>query len=245
MSCEQSRHYLDPLIDNELSIDLTSEIMRHLDTCLQCQIEWTATTKLQASVTEAIEKIEIPPRLVARIKERVEQSRGNQGKLAFLRHKFALTAIAATLILAVIAAYTLTNDSNRKPNIVAGDVVSAYRSIAMDSASGKPIELPVPPEDAARLPGWKLVKVESCQLDKVPARHYCYVNSKMQTLSLYQLQHGFFDTSGLKPHSMNGRSFCCGQLKDVSIVYFPSQKNDRILVSAMPEMELMSIAMKT
>jgi hypothetical protein len=44
---------------------------------------------------------------------------------------------------------------------------------------------------------------------------------------------------------MNGRSFCCGQLKDVSIVYFPSQKNDRILVSAMPEMELMSIAMKT
>ncbi len=245
MSCEQSRHYIDPLIDNELSVDLTSEVMRHLDSCLQCQVDWLATAKLQVSVTEAIEKIAIPPRLVERIRERVELSRGNRGRMPAFRHRFVITAIAATLIVAVIVAFIFANDLNKKASLVAGDLVASYRSIAMDSTPGMQFVVPSQSEKSVNLPGWKLVKVEACQFDKVPARHFCYVNSQKQTLSLYELQHGFFDAKGLKTHSMNGRTFCCGQLKDVSIVYCPSEKNDHVLVSAMSEKELMSIAMKT
>ncbi len=251
MNCDQSRHYLDPLIDNELSIDLTAEMMQHLDSCLQCQDQWTGLTRLRATVLGAIERIEIPPGLVGRIKSRVDKSEGRRSRLSFRWLNPGSVAAAAAIVIVALVAFILLTTPKAKDSLVPNDLVADHRNAAaMGSMSVNPQrELRQLQQTLAlepvNLPGWKLVKVEQCQIDKLPAIHLCYANSKKQMLSCYQLKHGLFDAAGLKKHSMNGRIYCCGQLKDVSIVYRPSEKLDRILISAMPERELMSIAVKS
>lgn len=249
MNCEQSLHYLDPLVDNELSIDLTSEVMRHLDSCLQCQNQWTEITRLRTTISGALNRIEIPGGLVQRIQERVSKSHGNR-RFIFEWRKLRIVSAVAAVVLVAIVAFILVSVPKPRDSLIPNDLVADHRT----STAAAPV---ITPQDELKrlqktlalrpvnLPGWKLVKVEACKIDKLPAIHLCYVNSKKKMLSCYQLKHGLFDATGLKKHSMNGRIYCCGQLKDVSIVYCPSDKHDKILVSAMPERELMSIAVKS
>lgn len=251
MNCEQSRNYLDPLIDNELSIDLTSEVMRHLESCIHCQNLWTDMSRLHDTISGAISRIEIPAGLVQRIRGRVEKTIDRRSSGPTISRKIGLLSVAAAIILIVIAAFVLFVNPKEKVALVPNDLVADHRTAAAGS-----MPPPTPETELHRLqrslslepvnvPGWKLIKVEACKIDKLPAIHLCYVNGKKEMLSCYQLKHGLFDASGLKKHSMNGKIYCCGQLDDVSIVYCPRDNSDRILVGAMSERELMMIAVKS
>lgn len=275
MNCEQARHYLDPLVDNALSIDLTAEVMRHLDACLECQDQWTKFVRLQDTVSGVIERIDVPAGLTDRIKAHVDKNMriGNSFSLAGFSPRL-LSAAAAIILIAIVAVILVTNMSSKsgllatklgskdalvatgvgsKNTVVAHDLVADHKVTAaavmtMKSSSPQHELLRLQKQLAlgpVNLPEWKLIKVEACQIDTLPAIHLCYVNDRKQMLSCYQLKHGLFDTGALKRHSINGRIFCCGQLKDVSIVYCPSDTHDKVLVSAMPERELMSIAKKS
>lgn len=247
MNCEQSRQYLNPLIDNELPIETIAKLMRHFESCLDCQSDWTSLLRVNDGVKEIICRIEVPDGLTDRIRSRVSSSKLRNSQAKPARRVYKVAGIVATAALVVLAIQGVLNNAGRKENLVASDFVQAYQaSTDVDSTGpGTDSEVQQYTSKQARLPGWTLVKREQCRLENVPALRLCYTNERKQLLSCYLLKHGLFDATGLKKHSKNGRIFCCGRLGRVSIVYCPNGKGDSILVSSLSERELMFLAMRS
>lgn len=254
MNCQEVQHHLSPLLDNELSIDVTASVMHHLDSCVSCQTDWTAENQLRATLLQSISSIAAPSNLVERIQRAVEDDRKFSNRL---RSRFnPRLAMVAASIAALGVGYSVLSGNFKQGTTQAelsgnpGALVADYSGKALTTEQHKSLvamrELqqnlgfaPVNP------PGWTFVRAEMCSIDKTPALHLSYVNEKRQTMSCYQVKHGLFDAKGLAKHDMKGRVFCCGKVNNVSVVYCPSEKGDNILVSALPEPMLMAIAMKT
>ncbi len=256
MNCQEVQHHLSPLLDNELSVDVTASVMHHLDHCISCQADWTAENQLRAALLQSIASIKAPSNLVDRLQRAVEEDRRFSKRLRTRFTPRALVLVAASLAALGILGYAVIT-ANLKQSIsqvelsgTPSALVADYSGKALSTEQHKSLVAmrklqqnlgfqPVTP------PGWTFVKAEICSIDKTPALHLSYVNEKKQKMSCYQVKHGLFDAKSLAKHNMKGRIFCCGKVNNVSVVYCPSENGDNILVSSLPEPMLMAIAMKS
>jgi anti-sigma factor (TIGR02949 family) len=99
--CEQIRNQLDAYLSNELLVETTGEVARHLEICAACSRELESRTVVRDALRKAVQK-ELPPaHLSAAIRARVRKTQPHP----FLFGRFfSMRALAlASLALAVLA----------------------------------------------------------------------------------------------------------------------------------------------
>jgi anti-sigma factor (TIGR02949 family) len=74
-ACEKTRKYLDAYISNELLVETTHEVLRHIENCPDCAAEVDARTRLRTRLKSAVNAQSVPPELQVRIREQVHSRR--------------------------------------------------------------------------------------------------------------------------------------------------------------------------
>lgn len=65
--CGKYRPLLDSYVSNELLIETTHEIVRHLESCQSCRFELDERVRVRGKLRQAVKSIETPPALRSRI----------------------------------------------------------------------------------------------------------------------------------------------------------------------------------
>ena len=68
-ACDKTRRYLDAYLSNELLVETSQEVQRHLETCPQCSAELAARARLRGDVRAAVRRSPVPAGLEARIRQ--------------------------------------------------------------------------------------------------------------------------------------------------------------------------------
>ncbi len=238
MNCEEIRHYLDPLLDNELSVDESARILHHMEECLSCQSKWNSLSKLRTDVHQSISSIEIPHHLENNLRRAVDQDKKKEQKI---EPKTIVTASVLALAAAMTGFIFITS-TQIEGALVAQDIVkeeSKYVQKAQPS-------ILTAQENALTLKGWTLLAQQDCTLGKAAAIRFNFANENNPsvTLSVYQLKSGQFKPSGMTEHQIEGRKLCCGELGKTALIFCPGKIHDSVLVSSMPLTELMNLAIK-
>jgi predicted anti-sigma-YlaC factor YlaD len=103
-ACERTRKVLDSYISNELLVETTHEVVRHLEGCPECSAEAEARSMLRGRLRNAARRESMPVELPAKIREaiRTEESRQHSPWFAW-RWPAAATASLAFAAVAWFA----------------------------------------------------------------------------------------------------------------------------------------------
>jgi len=72
--CERIRRHLDAYLSNELLVETTSEVLRHLETCEGCRLELEARTRVRDLVRRAATSLTPPEELRFSIQRRLRET---------------------------------------------------------------------------------------------------------------------------------------------------------------------------
>lgn len=254
MKCEEFKPFLDPLLDNELPTQPVAMLMEHIRNCCDCQQAWDARVALRERVRVFASRISLPEGGLRRVDEALQKDmslKRNSRRFAGL----ILSSVAAALVIIPSTFFILKNSysvsqkpasvqeivqSFRKENSTTSLPAPAANLGAISQSAGFPIT-------ELKMAKWHL---SSAEMIKLPQHSQCLVkltyisetNGKRKKVVCYQACHGQITADGLKEHQMNGRYFCCGKISDLSVVYWPNQGKDHLLVSTLPERDLVRLA---
>ncbi len=101
-ACEKARRYLDAYVDNELLVETSAEVLRHLESCAACAAEVEARGALKSKVRGAVRAHEAPPELTVKVRERLRARppRPWWSPAALTMRQWAVSAAAAAVICA-------------------------------------------------------------------------------------------------------------------------------------------------
>ena len=121
-ACEQTRKYLDSYISNELLVETTHDLLRHLESCPACTAEADARSQLRSRIRAAVQSQSVPPELQARVRERIreDESRGRFGA------RWSRWAMAAAASLTVATGVWMAYPGDRMPALADRPAQSAY-----------------------------------------------------------------------------------------------------------------------
>jgi len=72
-TCEEAFRRLDDYLDRELSPREMAMVREHLDTCAICAREFVFEARLLHDVRQKLQRVDIPPTLLSRILQQLEQ----------------------------------------------------------------------------------------------------------------------------------------------------------------------------
>lgn len=252
MMCEKVHSLLDPVLDNELPTKTVASIMEHLNACPECQDDWDCLMALREHFQEFAKNIPIPTNGVARLDRRIRQEDGiNRTRL--LSPARIAAALAVLVGTGLIIAQLKPSEKVHLPTTVS-ILASNYRASDLQATPAQPdaqlkemskyLEFQV---NVLQIRGWRLVSADVLHLPKTACiaqlTYVGTVDGKEQKLVCYQSCNGMMRPDGLHAHRLDGRLVCCGQIDGMSLVYWPGDSNDHLLVSTIPEKELMALAL--
>lgn len=100
--CLRIRRHLDAYLSNELLVETTAEVLRHLETCPDCARDLESRSKVRDALRRAVERQEIPQNLRQSIQEKLEKRQPANG-WDFRRVGWA-TALALLLVVGAVGA---------------------------------------------------------------------------------------------------------------------------------------------
>lgn len=92
--CEQARKFLDSYVSNELLVETSHDVLRHLERCPACAAEAEARAQLRSRLKSSVRAQEVPPELRVRVRERLRREE-SRGWFAQARWPIAIAATAA------------------------------------------------------------------------------------------------------------------------------------------------------
>jgi predicted anti-sigma-YlaC factor YlaD len=98
-NCTRIRAFLDSYLNNELLVETTHEVLRHLETCSDCGDELKRRQHLKSLLKKAVMQVAIPASLETRIKKGIRRKTHDSWA------RWAL-AIAATLAVVLLTSVT-------------------------------------------------------------------------------------------------------------------------------------------
>ena len=96
--CERIRRQLDAYISNELLVETTSEVLRHLENCEECPRELEARMRIREALRRAVSGRPVPEPLRAEVQRRLHGSRSG----LFLRGGAARLALAVAAFILIV-----------------------------------------------------------------------------------------------------------------------------------------------
>jgi hypothetical protein len=112
--CKRIKVYLDSYLNNELMVETTHEVLRHLDTCKECAAELEAKTRMKNLLQKAVLRDGAPAALRDRIQRNIRRDAEAWWSPRNHVMQWALAA-AAALVLFVAGWSVLHPSSSRRP----------------------------------------------------------------------------------------------------------------------------------
>ncbi|MBI3308057.1 MAG: zf-HC2 domain-containing protein, partial [Candidatus Melainabacteria bacterium] len=67
MNCKNIEIYMDALIDNELSVEKSLEVIDHIDSCKDCKAKWELSEGIKSKLVHYTNSLKVPSNLKATI----------------------------------------------------------------------------------------------------------------------------------------------------------------------------------
>lgn len=216
MTCEEARFALFALLDDELDVAKSLEVLAHLEGCLGCQAEAEQDDRLTALLREHLSPWPAAPvglweRVSARL-DAQEDRRERGGRLAWTGRVLAgigagrrpwRIAQAAAMVLLVVVAFVMVVPSRPAHSFLAEEILADH--LGSLRRAGGPADLPTPdpaavierlrpsvhvPDD---IPGPRdaditLVGGSYCQLMSTKGIRFTYAVGRDRTVSVYYLE---------------------------------------------------------
>ena len=99
--CERVRRQLDAYLSNELLVETTGEVLRHLETCADCSRELEDRMRVRNALRKAVEKKLPPEDLNARVRARLRKTQSIHFPLLQATPAWAVAVASLFLIAAV------------------------------------------------------------------------------------------------------------------------------------------------
>ncbi len=209
MECEEARFGVYALLDNELDIAKSLEVLGHLEGCPACQRELELDMRLKAVVREHLSVHAPPPGLWSTIVQRIEREAESPTHpwpmfSRVWRKARLLPALVAFLAVAVMFGLSLVFIHPREAPSLLADALVRDHLHAITKASG-PVEVRATDPAAiiehfrTKLPsstpvpflvheGARLVGGSFCQLGQAKGVRFTYEVGIGRTVSLYQME---------------------------------------------------------
>lgn len=251
MSCDAVRGVMELLLDDELSMDLVQPAVSHIDQCLECQGEWQDMLFLREVFRDLSRGILVDSKAdLALISERLESVAPRRCSKKVL--VFPAAACAAIIALGVPLLLGPGNNAKVPWRL---EVISSNFETSAGYGHGLDLKEVQKHVDfdirALAIPGYRLTAAEVLH---VPDRKSACL-AKLTYRSIDALEHsdivcyqackGQIDTSMLdQAPSLSGTLISCGQVRGVSMIYWPDGVRDNLLVSSISERALKDLAMR-
>ena len=257
MKCDEVLPLIDPLLDNELPTQPIALIMEHIRNCPSCQDAWDGRLALRERFQKLAVAIPVPADALKHVDQSLNAHIQQRQHFALVKRLTAWAAAAAIVIIpaTVFTVQKLTHHSY--PPATVEEIVNVFRQEAnTQTPSREKLDLDRLSHQAGfsiaklNLPDWRLA---SADMVKIPSHSQCLVrlvyistaSGKTRTITCYQACHGQIKVAGLNEHKIGGRYICCGRVHNFSVVYWPKQGLDHLLVSSLTEPDLMDLALHT
>jgi anti-sigma factor (TIGR02949 family) len=111
--CARVRRHLDAYLNNELLVETTSEVLRHLESCEACSRELEARTRLRDALRRAASNQLVPEELSQSIQNKIRARQpGLMGGLP--RLSWALASVVVLVVAGIVAQQWLSIERGRR-----------------------------------------------------------------------------------------------------------------------------------
>lgn len=262
MKCERVISLLDPLLDSELATEAAASVMEHLNQCPNCQDSWNQQMLLRRQFQEFANDLQVPADAIKRLDRRL-RSEEKQGSILRFFSSGRIAIAAAFFVIAGLLVYQLRSpdqvkqiQSHHKEHVPAlvGELATNYTEVVQRDTTGDvdaefkevvdQVEFNV---SKLSFHGWELTSAKVLHLPRsaciVRLTYEAKVNGKKEKLICYQSCQGNIKPEGLSAHSIDDLQVCCGRIDGLSLVFWPSDGRDHVLIGTLPEKELMLLAL--
>ncbi len=188
--CERVRRQLDAYLSNELSVETSGEVARHLEGCPACSAELESRMKVRRALRNAVEKQSVPERLGAEVSARLRKTQPGFSWPVPATWGLALASVALIVIVGATARQVRRLRSGRE---MVARVLSlgvsdhdhcAIRGHNYPDVAHTPDELreKLGPQNAglvpvveAKLPGFQLLEAHICSVPGSPRKYVHFI----------------------------------------------------------------------
>lgn len=273
MKCDEVMPLIDPLLDNELPTQPIALIMEHIRNCPSCQDAWDSRLALRERFRKLAVSIPVPTSALQHVDKALNVHLQQRQRFALFKRLTAWTAAAAIIVVpaTVFTVQKLSHHSypptavlpvqkttlHSYPPATVEEIVNVFRQ---ESKAARPSQEKVDLHRLSHQAGFGIAKLNlrdwrlaSADMVKIPSHSQCIVrlvyvstaSGKTKTITCYQACQGQIKVAGLNEHNIGGRYICCGKVHNFSVVYWPMQGRDHLLVSSLSEPDLMALALHT
>jgi hypothetical protein len=105
-ACERTRKYLDSYISNELLVETTHEVLRHLESCAACAADADSRARLRTRLRSAVRSEAVPPELQVHIRQSLRERESRRAFGIGWNRWFAMAAASVVLCAGVWLNYS-------------------------------------------------------------------------------------------------------------------------------------------
>ena len=258
--CEKLHGYIDAYLSNELLVETTHEVLKHLEHCPNCKEALDSRQRVKDSLRHAVKLQQAPPGFETKLRARLrEQPTGS--RFAWLSTPWVAAATcAALLIVGGITAIHVRNQSAASKLLALGVSDHIGCAIANHQSATPPDFAAVidpkrmgpsygrlAPAIASQLGEFKFVDGHRC---KVGGRIYPHLilerNGTLLSVSLLEKQPGEAFPSGMfnGAKKLDGLSIYQGRQESYSVAGFETSKHMIFVSSAFGDEENLDLARK-
>ena len=257
--CEKLHGYIDAYLSNELLVETTHEVLKHIEHCANCKEALDSRQRVKASLRHAVRARQVPPGLETKLRARLRE-KSAASRLGWLSAPWIVAATCAALLIASGVAIQQRNQSASAKLLALGanDHIGCaignhhsptppdFAEVSGPERMG-PSYGPLAPAIASQLGEFKFVDGHRC---KVGGRTYPHLilerNGTLLSVSLLEKQPGENFPSGMLNGAtkLNGMGIYQGRQESYSVAGFETAKHLIFVSSAFGDEENLALAGK-
>jgi len=193
--CERVRRQLDAYLSNELLVETTGEVLKHLEACESCSRELEARARVRGALQKAVAKQLVPEYLRAAIHERLRNARPGFFR-GFRATTWALALASLALVLVAGQQWLRLQRGRQLVSSVLTLGVSDHLHCAIRGHNYPEVANPpdqlrqkLGPEYAGllpvvqeKLPGFQVLEAHICQVPGSPRRYIHFIARRQGTI---------------------------------------------------------------
>lgn len=215
MNCKNIEIYLDALMDNELSVEKSLEIIDHIDSCKDCKAKWELSEGIKSKLVHYTNSLKPPRELKATIYKRYGVNRAP--------HYLKQTLLAASVIFLLGLGLLTSFYPAKQPTLMELHGKTKLQLITNDiGIVSDKFKINLNKQKLSKFEnagfqvkgGAQIVKPFNKDINLVALK-----NDKGQKVSICFLP-GNYEMDGCHKMEMNGMTFFCGNNKDCHFAYW-------------------------
>jgi Putative zinc-finger len=261
VQCERTRGQLDAYLSNELLVETTGEVLKHLESCPVCARELESRTRVRGALRQAAATVEPPETLQHAVQQRLRNSQPAP-VWGFSRSSWALVAAAMALVF-IAAAVQQWRGIERGKQMVARVLALGVEDHIQCAIQGHnyPDSAPTPQQLRAKLgaqyagvlqvveqklPGFQLLEAHICDVKGSPRKYIHFIARGQGTILSVILtrRDGASLPTGsfLKAAAPEGLDLFQAQLQGMNAAGFESKEYFGFVVSDLNQSAVLQIA---